>query len=82
MVPTTTKKWLLGAFLALVGALSVWGAYYTGLNTGIKRGIDAYHEACYTMGGFIMDEQGRAVACKGLTQLPRQELPLDKGTTI
>jgi len=41
---------------------------------GVKSGIDAYHEMCYTIGGIAIDETGRAVVCKGLVQIPKEEL--------
>lgn len=74
---STTKKWLVGAFLAL---LAVSGGYYWGehrWNTGFKDGLRALHQMCYEQkdGGMALDkETGRVIMCAPLTKLPKEEL--------
>jgi len=75
-------KRLLGPFLALLALLAMLGySHYLVHQAGIQKGVDTYHDLCYHNGGYIVDEKkGTVVVCKGLTQLPEQELQnfLDK----
>lgn len=74
---STTKKWLVGAFLAL---LALSGGYYWGekkWESGFKDGLRALHQMCYSQkeGGVALDkETGRVIMCAPLTQLPKEEL--------
>ena len=40
----------------------------------IKQGLDMYHNQCYNVGGYVINEDGTVVMCKPLTQIPKQEL--------
>jgi hypothetical protein len=82
-VPATRKEWLVGALAALLGVLGLTSlGYHTGKEDGIKHGIDMYHDMCYTIGGFVVNEAGQVVACTGLTQVPKEELPLDRNKKV
>lgn len=81
-VATTLARWsgnrlyrpikaLLG--LSLVVALSSL-SWAVGVRSGQREGVDFYHSMCYNNGGMIIDEQGRAVVCSPLTQIPKKEL--------
>lgn len=73
----TRSKWrLLGPFLGLLALLAaLWGSWKLGVDHGIGKGIDAYHELCATVGGFVVDnETGVVVQCKGVGVVPQQEL--------
>lgn len=70
-----SKKRLVGAFAALVTLCIVdWFLYQYAVDVGIKRGIDSYHQMCYTIGGIVVDEQGHVVVCRGLGQMPEAEV--------
>ena len=74
-VATPWKKWLLGAFLALLGLLAThYLAFKSGFVHGTMHGVDFVHQMCYNNGGIIIDEQGRAIVCGRLTQVPQKEL--------
>lgn len=78
------NKRLLGALAALLALLgtTVLG-YWTGKEDGIAEGVDKYHNLCYNVGGYAVDQNnGTVVMCQPLTQLPEPELKnfLDKGT--
>lgn len=74
-VATPTRKRLVGAFAALVGAsLVAGGAYFLGKKQGIQEGIDMYHQMCYDIGGITVDSEGRAVLCAKIGQLSKKEL--------
>lgn len=58
------------ALLALSVLVGVsWFSYSQGKTSGIVQGVDFYHHMCYDNGGMIIDEAGRVVVCKGLTQM-------------
>ena len=80
-VSATLKEWLVGALGAFIVFLSVY-THHRSHQAGITKGIDSYHDMCSTVGGYVIDEQGRVVSCSGLTQIPQQELPLDRKKTI
>lgn len=70
-----SKKWLVGAFTALV-ALSSVGlvSYWQGQKAGIKEGVDMYHQMCYHISGITVDEVGRVVVCGPGGVLSKKEL--------
>lgn len=88
------KKWivarsrgLLEAFVALLMLVGAVVSFNKGHDAGQKEGLDMFFEGCYTMGGFVMDEAGRVVQCRGLGKMPQEEQknlqkPLDKGSKV
>jgi hypothetical protein len=79
---TTLARWSgnrlyrpIKALLALsVLAIFTGAGYYQGKKVGTTEGVELYHSMCYNVGGFIVDEEGRAVQCAPLTQLPKKEV--------
>lgn len=79
---TTLAKWskyrLYRASKAILGLCLLASASLVGYNygktQGIVEGVDFYHSMCYNNGGLVIDEQGRAVVCSPLTQIPKQEM--------
>lgn len=51
-----------------------WFAYNQGNTQGIIAGVDAVISMCYNVGGLIVSEQGQAIVCGPLTQVPKEEL--------
>lgn len=52
------------------------GAWFGGVSYGAHKGVDMYHQQCYTIGGIIIDESnGTVVKCGPLGNIPKQELP-------
>ena len=79
---TSLARWsvnpLYRAAKALL-ALSVvvgcsWFAYSQGKTQGIITGVDAVITMCYNVGGMIVTEEGHAIVCGPLTQVPHEEL--------
>ena len=81
-VATTLARWSgnklyrpVKALLALsVLAIFTCAGFYQGKKVGTIEGIELYHSMCYNVGGFIVNEQGEAVQCTPLTQLPKKEV--------
>jgi len=48
---------------------------------GTGNGVDMYHQQCYNVGGYIIDELGQVVQCAPLTQIPEVERPNFKNNT-
>lgn len=74
-----SRKWLLGASRALLGAVvclsvGVFFGHRSGKEAGIKEGIDMYHQMCYTVGGITVDEHGNMVVCAKIGAMPKKEL--------
>jgi len=69
---------LLACFLVVL-ACSALG-YYLGNKDGITEGIKAYHDQCYNIGGYIIDNVGNVVACMGQGTIPKEELKNFKST--
>jgi hypothetical protein len=79
-------KRLLGALAALlaISLLSVY-THHRAFEYGKEQGIDNYHDLCYNVGGYVVDQNdGTVVMCQPMTQLPEAELKnfLDKGTKV
>jgi hypothetical protein len=74
------KKTALVATLAAVVLGACYGAYKQGTDEGITKGIEAYHEQCYAVGGYIIDNLGKVVACRGQGTVPKEELKKYKET--
>lgn len=51
-----------------------WFAYSQGKTQGIITGVDAVISMCYNVGGMIVTEDGHAIVCGPLTQVPHEEL--------
>ena len=49
-------------------------AYDKGKTQGIITGVDAVITMCYNVGGMIVTEEGHAIVCGPLTQVPHEEL--------
>jgi hypothetical protein len=64
-------KWIIGVTIGLT-ALIVYGnwAFY---DAGVKAGVQMYHDACYEVGGILIDKKLTVVQCQGLTALPKEE---------
>lgn len=65
------------AQVALVGVLLVGALGYGSVKLKdhyIKQGLDMYHNQCYNVGGYVINDTGTVVMCKPLTQIPKQEL--------
>ena len=61
---------LFVAFL-LLGLLS-WGAVTT-YDAGMKKGLDNFHNLCYNVGGYVINEQRQVIVCKPLSTIPKEE---------
>ena len=66
----TLKQIAVVVFLGAVIICSHLGAYYQGK----KDGVQAYHDQCFSIGGFIIDEVGHVVKCAPLGSVPKEEL--------
>ena len=69
--------WTLAAIAVITACV---GARYQGLSQGHLEGIRAYHSQCFEIGGYIIDEQGQVVVCKGQGNIPKEELKNFKST--
>jgi len=79
----TTMSWksaFIGISLSIAILTSYVLAYYWGYKNGVLDGIKAYHNQCFEVGGYIIDEQGQVVACKGQGDIPKEELKNFKST--
>ena len=74
------KKVALWTLAAIAVIAACVGARYQGLSQGRLEGIRAYHSQCFEVGGYIIDEQGQVVACKGQGNIPKEELKNFKST--
>lgn len=72
MLKTLPVKWLLSLLAASLVTSSIVGWLLH--KKGIEDGINLYHQHCYQVGGIAINAEGQAVACKGLTQVPQEEL--------
>lgn len=57
------------AFLVATG----YGGYKYGVKQGITLGLTGYHSQCL-VGGIVIDEEGKAIKCAPLGQVPKEEL--------
>ena len=76
VVAMWSKKLVLWAFTALL-ALFLGLGYYAvdqSYKAGTLNGINLYHQQCFQVGGYIWNEAGQVVVCKGLTTIPEKEL--------
>ena len=81
-VATTLARWSVKPWYRPIKgllALSVvlgcsWFAYSQGKTQGIITGVDAVITMCYNVGGMIVTEDGHAIVCGPLTQVPHEEL--------
>lgn len=81
-VATTLARWskyrlygfVKGVLWALLLAAACVGGNMYGKHSGATAAVDSYHSMCYNNGGLVIDEQGRAVVCGPLTQIPQQEI--------
>ncbi len=65
---------------ALVVLAACYGAYKHGTDVGMMEGIEAYHNQCYEVGGYIIGPTGEVVMCQGQGQVPKEELKHFKST--
>lgn len=72
------KRMLIGlAVVAYVAANYFGGAYI--FNQGQQSGATNYHNTCYYVGGFMIDEStGLVVQCRGLAKISPEELEMQK----
>jgi len=81
-VATTLAKWATKPWYrpikGLLALSVVLGcsllAYDKGKTQGIITGVDAVITMCYNVGGMIVTEEGHAIVCGPLTQVPHEEL--------
>ena len=81
-VATTLAKWfrnhwyrpIEGLRALLLVCLMAWFSYNQGKTQGIIAGVDAVITMCYNVGGMIVTEEGHAIVCGPLTQVPHEEL--------
>ena len=74
------KHAFIGCTVLLAIVASDVGIYYWGHNKGALEGIKAYHQQCYEIGGFVVDDQGKVVACQGQGTIPQENLKHFKST--
>ena len=74
------KSAFIGISLSIAILTSYVLAYYWGLENGVLDGMKAYHNQCFEVGGYIIDEQGQVVTCKGQGRSPKEELKNFKST--
>lgn len=74
------KSAFIGISLSIAILTSDVLAYYWGYKNGVLDGIKAYHNQCFEVGGYIIDEQGQVVTCKGQGHIPKEELKNFKST--
>jgi len=65
---------------ALVVLAACYGAYKHGTDVGMMEGIEAYHNQCFEVGGYIVGPTGDVVMCQGQGQVPKEELKNFKST--
>ena len=81
-VATTLAKWsgerwyrpIKGLLALSVVVGCSWFSYSQGKTQGIIAGVDAVIAMCYNVGGMIVTEEGHAIVCGPLTQVPQEEL--------
>lgn len=71
------KKLALAFISVLVVCLACFGAH----KAGLKQGLQNYHDQCYNIGGFVVDEVGHVVACAPQGTIPKEELKNFKDNT-
>ena len=64
------KILLVSAIVAAVVVGACLGAY----KQGFKEGIQAYHNQCFYISGFLIDDEGHVVSCVPLSIVPKQEM--------
>jgi hypothetical protein len=74
------EKTIIYVLVSLFWLGSNYVVYNLGGASGATQGIKAYHAQCYTIGGYIIDDQGHVVVCMGQGQIPKEELPNFKST--
>ncbi len=47
-----------------------------------EEALDMYHQQCFQIGGYVINNQGEVVMCQALTTIPKQELEKYEGTTL
>ena len=72
MINFREKKYVVIYLMLACGIL--WWAMDRLYNKGMKEGMQMYHNACFEMGGFIIDDQGRAITCSPMGLVPKEEL--------
>ena len=73
----SVKPWyrpIKGLLALLLVCLMAWFSYNQGKTQGIIAGVDAVITMCYNVGGMIVTEDGHAIVCGPLTQVPHEEL--------
>jgi hypothetical protein len=71
------SRWFGKALASLAVILAIaapTGAYLVGEYKGRVEGLNLYHEACYQGAIMFNNEDGTAVQCAPLTQVPKEEL--------
>lgn len=68
----------LACILCIVAACL--GARYQGHQEGLLEGIKAYHQQCFNVGGYVIDDTGHVVMCQGQGVVPKEELKNFKST--
>ena len=66
------KVYLVPLVMLICGLL--WWVMDTLYNRGIKDGMMYYHNACFEVGGFIINEHGHAIVCSPMGIIPKEEL--------
>ena len=67
------RTWIK-AIIAVVITASLVGSHWFTHDRALRKGLDMYHEVCYTTGpGFVVNEQGQVVMCGPLTTIPQDE---------
>jgi hypothetical protein len=60
--------------LTVLGLTILGITFHTAWTMGVQKGVDMYHQQCYT-GGLIVDEKdGTVVKCGPLGVVPKEEL--------
>lgn len=71
---------IVKALVSIVVAVVILAACYGAYKHGVNVGIHSYHNQCYNIGGFIVDEVGHVVACAPQGTIPKEELNNFKDT--
>ena len=71
MLATIKRWWYLPAML-LFSFLCYWGSSYL-YNKGVQEGLDKFHNLCYNVGGYVINEQRQVIVCKPLSTIPKEE---------
>jgi hypothetical protein len=74
------KKIVISVLSVLLLLTAFVATHHYSKEAGMLEGIEAYHEQCYNIGGYIIGPDGKVVVCKGQGQVPKEELPNFKST--